>query len=68
MHINKELKKQMQEDLDSFMRIETCSARDCTSLIASKAIDEDQAEAYDEIYNYNPANYYDADKIKQRGK
>ena len=68
MDIKKELQKQTEEDAKNLIRIETCSARDCTGLIASKAIDEDQADAYDEIYRYNPAHYYDAEKIKKRGK
>ena len=68
MDIKAELRKQTEEDRKHYIRLETCSARDCTGLIASKAIDEEQADAYDEIYSYNPAHYYDADKIKKRGK
>ena len=36
--------------------------------IVLTASNEEQADAYDEIYSYNPAHYYDADKIKKRGK
>ena len=63
--IMKELRKQTKEDAKEFIRIEACSARECTGLIASKAIDEEQAEAYDEIYSYNPENYYNVEKNKE---
>ena len=68
MDIKRELQKQTQEDKKNFIRIEACSAGDCTGLIASKPLNEEQAEAYDEIYSYNPENYYNAEKIKRRGK
>lgn len=68
MDIKEELRRQTEEDKKGLVRMESCSARDCTGLIASKAIDEYQAECYDEIYSYNPAHYYDARKMKKRGK
>lgn len=68
MDIKKELQKQTQEDKKHIIRIETCSAKDCTGLIASKPQNKHQANSYDEIYSYNPENYYIADKIKKRGK
>ena len=68
MDIKEELRKQTQEDKKDLIRMESCSARDCTGLIASKAIDEYQADCYDEIYSYNPENYYIAEKMKKGNK
>ena len=65
MDIKKELKEQTKRDAKNLVRIETCSARDCTGLIASKPQNDDEAEFYDEIYSYRPADYYNADRIKK---
>ena len=68
MDIRKELQKQTEEDKKHLVSIETCSARDCTGLIASKPLNKYQVDAYDEIYSYNPENYYIADKMKKKRK
>lgn len=37
---------------DTDMELNTCSACDCTGLIPSAITDEDEIEAYEEIYPY----------------
>ena len=68
MDIKKVLEKQTKEDKEHLIRIETCSARDCTGLIASKPQNKHQVDAYDEIYSYNPEHYYDEEKMKKGRK
>lgn len=67
MDDKKEPKDKTEDNEEKYIRIETCSATDCTGLIASAPVDEQEAEIYDEIYGYNPQYYYDEEKM-QKGR